>query len=56
MEDILSQLKREMLASYNRKLVQPPEGTFFQEVVFYFSLSIRHFELQLWMVYVTQYE
>jgi ubiquitin-conjugating enzyme E2 variant len=29
MEDILTHLKREMLASHNRKLVQPPEGTFF---------------------------
>ena len=27
MEDILTQLKKEMAASHNRKLVQPPEGT-----------------------------
>ncbi|CAL9130170.1 unnamed protein product [Musa textilis] len=30
MEDILSQLKKEMAAPHNRKLVQPPEGTFFE--------------------------
>ncbi|KAJ0255246.1 hypothetical protein HA466_0100310 [Hirschfeldia incana] len=29
MEDILTQLKKEMTASHNRKLVQPPEGTCF---------------------------
>ncbi|CAN6231344.1 unnamed protein product, partial [Urochloa humidicola] len=29
MENILTQLKKEMAASHNRKLVQPPEGTFF---------------------------
>ncbi|KVI08329.1 Ubiquitin-conjugating enzyme, E2 [Cynara cardunculus var. scolymus] len=29
MEDILIQLKKEMAAPHNRKLVQPPEGTFF---------------------------
>ncbi|XP_020581343.1 ubiquitin-conjugating enzyme E2 variant 1C-like [Phalaenopsis equestris] len=29
MEHILTQLKKEMGASYNRKLVQPPEATFF---------------------------
>ncbi|KAL5976472.1 hypothetical protein ACLOJK_020805 [Asimina triloba] len=29
MEDILMQLKKEMVAPYNRKLVQPPEGTYF---------------------------
>ncbi|CAN6997386.1 ubiquitin-conjugating enzyme E2 variant 1D [Brassica rapa] len=29
MEDILVQLKKEMTASHNRKLVQPPEGTSF---------------------------
>ncbi|KAI7739334.1 hypothetical protein M8C21_002690 [Ambrosia artemisiifolia] len=29
MEDILIQLKKEMAAPQNRKLVQPPEGTFF---------------------------
>ena len=29
MEDILTQLRKEMAASHNRKLVQPPEGTFF---------------------------
>ncbi|XP_062223497.1 ubiquitin-conjugating enzyme E2 variant 1C [Phragmites australis] len=29
MENILIQLKKEMAASHNRKLVQPPEGTFF---------------------------
>ncbi|KAL4187092.1 hypothetical protein AMTRI_Chr09g17130 [Amborella trichopoda] len=29
MEDILTNLKREMAAPHNRKLVQPPEGTFF---------------------------
>ncbi|XP_020260534.1 ubiquitin-conjugating enzyme E2 variant 1D [Asparagus officinalis] len=29
MEDILTQLKKEMAAPHNRKLVQPPEGTFF---------------------------
>nr|GMD14434.1 ubiquitin-conjugating enzyme E2 variant 1C-like [Ipomoea batatas]GMD16115.1 ubiquitin-conjugating enzyme E2 variant 1C-like [Ipomoea batatas]GMD17830.1 ubiquitin-conjugating enzyme E2 variant 1C-like [Ipomoea batatas]GMD19215.1 ubiquitin-conjugating enzyme E2 variant 1C-like [Ipomoea batatas] len=29
MEDILSQLRKEMAAPHNRKLVQPPEGTFF---------------------------
>jgi hypothetical protein len=29
MEDILTQLKKEMAASHNRKLVQPPEGTHF---------------------------
>jgi ubiquitin-conjugating enzyme E2 variant len=26
MEDILTQLKKEMMASQNRKLAQPPEG------------------------------
>lgn len=30
MEDILTQLKKEMAAPHNRKLVQPPEGTYFQ--------------------------
>ncbi|KAK6139870.1 hypothetical protein DH2020_026384 [Rehmannia glutinosa] len=29
MEDILTQLKKEMAAPQNRKLVQPPEGTYF---------------------------
>ncbi|CAI9097641.1 OLC1v1034114C2 [Oldenlandia corymbosa var. corymbosa] len=29
MEDILVQLKKEMAAPHNRKLVQPPEGTYF---------------------------
>ncbi|RZS28711.1 hypothetical protein BHM03_00062353 [Ensete ventricosum] len=29
MEYILTQLKKEMTASHNRKLVQPPEGTYF---------------------------
>ncbi|KAF0932431.1 hypothetical protein E2562_010344 [Oryza meyeriana var. granulata] len=29
MENILVQLKKEMAAPHNRKLVQPPEGTFF---------------------------
>lgn len=29
MEDILTQLKKEMAAPLNRKLVQPPEGTYF---------------------------
>ncbi|KAL0927564.1 hypothetical protein M5K25_001747 [Dendrobium thyrsiflorum] len=29
MEHILTQLKKEMAAPQNRKLVQPPEGTFF---------------------------
>lgn len=29
MEDILTQLRKEMAAPHNRKLVQPPEGTFF---------------------------
>lgn len=29
MEDILTQLKKEMAAAHSRKLVQPPEGTFF---------------------------
>ncbi|XP_064940465.1 ubiquitin-conjugating enzyme E2 variant 1C isoform X2 [Musa acuminata AAA Group] len=30
MEDILTQLKKEMAAPHSRKLVQPPEGTFFE--------------------------
>ncbi|CAL9043228.1 unnamed protein product [Musa banksii] len=30
MEDILTQLKKEMTAPHSRKLVQPPEGTFFE--------------------------
>lgn len=29
MEDILVQLKKEMASPHNRKLVQPPEGTYF---------------------------
>lgn len=29
MEDILTQLRREMVSTHNRRLVQPPEGTFF---------------------------
>ncbi|CAN1144042.1 Ubiquitin-conjugating enzyme E2 variant 1D [Linum perenne] len=29
MEDILTQLKKEMATAQNRKLVQPPEGTYF---------------------------
>ncbi|XP_031504377.1 ubiquitin-conjugating enzyme E2 variant 1C-like isoform X2 [Nymphaea colorata] len=29
MEDILTQLKKEMASPHNRKSVQPPEGTFF---------------------------
>lgn len=29
MENILIQLKKEMATSHNRKLVQPPEGTFY---------------------------
>jgi len=29
MEDILTQLKKEMAAPHNRKLVKPPEGTYF---------------------------
>ncbi|KAL5721138.1 Ubiquitin-conjugating enzyme E2 variant 1C [Ranunculus cassubicifolius] len=29
MEDILMQLKKEMAAAHNRKLVQPPENTYF---------------------------
>ncbi|KAM1040717.1 hypothetical protein TB2_029530 [Malus domestica] len=29
MENILIQLKKEMAASYNRKLAQPPEGTYY---------------------------
>jgi ubiquitin-conjugating enzyme E2 variant len=29
MENILTQLKKEMAVSHNRKLVQPPEGTLF---------------------------
>ncbi|KAK8498145.1 hypothetical protein V6N13_025008 [Hibiscus sabdariffa] len=29
MEGILTQLKKEMAAPHNRKLVQPPEGTYF---------------------------
>ncbi|KAK3006626.1 LOW QUALITY PROTEIN: hypothetical protein RJ639_015848 [Escallonia herrerae] len=29
MEDVLTQLRKEMAASQNRKLVQPPEGTHF---------------------------
>ncbi|KAF6165808.1 hypothetical protein GIB67_012705 [Kingdonia uniflora] len=29
MEDILTQLKKEMAAAHNRKLVQPPEGSYF---------------------------
>jgi ubiquitin-protein ligase len=29
MEDILTQLKKEMASPHNRKLVQPPEGTYF---------------------------
>ncbi|KAG8044014.1 hypothetical protein GUJ93_ZPchr0458g22527 [Zizania palustris] len=29
MDNILTQLKKEMAAPHNRKLVQPPEGTFF---------------------------
>lgn len=29
MEDTLTQLKKEMAAPHNRKLVQPPEGTYF---------------------------
>eukprot|EP01018_Ginkgo_biloba_P037015 Gb_20517 [translate_table: standard] len=29
MEDILTHLKKEMASPHNRKLVQPPEGTFF---------------------------
>ncbi|PUZ70181.1 hypothetical protein GQ55_2G206000 [Panicum hallii var. hallii] len=29
MEYILTQLKKEMASPHNRKLVQPPEGTFF---------------------------
>ncbi|KAM7259532.1 hypothetical protein ACFE04_015273 [Oxalis oulophora] len=29
MEDILTQLKKEMATPHNRKLVQPPEGTYF---------------------------
>ncbi|KAK8934243.1 Ubiquitin-conjugating enzyme E2 variant 1C [Platanthera zijinensis] len=29
MEHVLTQLKKEMAAPHNRKLVQPPEGTFF---------------------------
>ncbi|KAG9455019.1 hypothetical protein H6P81_007923 [Aristolochia fimbriata] len=31
MEDILTQLKKEMAAPHNRKLVQPPEGMLFDE-------------------------
>lgn len=30
MEDILTQLKKEMTSSQNRKLVQPPEGALFK--------------------------
>ncbi|CAN6269830.1 unnamed protein product, partial [Urochloa humidicola] len=30
MEHILTQLKKEMAAPHNRKLAQPPEGTFFE--------------------------
>ena len=29
MEDILTQLKKEMMAPQNRKLSQPPEGVYF---------------------------
>ncbi|XP_072992962.1 ubiquitin-conjugating enzyme E2 variant 1C [Typha latifolia] len=29
MEDILTQLRKEMAAQHNRKLVQPPDGSFF---------------------------
>jgi ubiquitin-conjugating enzyme E2 variant len=29
METVLTQLKKDMAAAQNRKLVQPPEGTFF---------------------------
>uniref|UniRef100_A0A453KKC0 Uncharacterized protein n=1 Tax=Aegilops tauschii subsp. strangulata TaxID=200361 RepID=A0A453KKC0_AEGTS len=29
MEHVLTQLKKDMAATQNRKLVQPPEGTFF---------------------------
>lgn len=29
MEDILTQLRKEMASGQNRKLAQPPEGTFF---------------------------
>lgn len=28
MEDILTQLKKEMMSSHNRKLAQPPEGAY----------------------------
>jgi len=31
MEHILTQPKKEMAAPHNRKLVQPPEGTFFAQ-------------------------
>lgn len=29
LKEVLTQLKKEMAAPHNRKLVQPPEGTFF---------------------------
>lgn len=41
MEDILTQLKKEMMSPQNRKLAQPPEGLF-QFVVFHsiYTLSV----------------
>ncbi|CAH8382998.1 unnamed protein product [Eruca vesicaria subsp. sativa] len=35
MEDILIKLKKEMMTSHNRKLAQPPEGTFCNSVFVY---------------------
>ncbi|GAY32979.1 hypothetical protein CUMW_005070 [Citrus unshiu] len=37
MEDILTQLKKEMAAPHNRKLVQPPEGPYYIDVYAYLS-------------------
>ena len=41
MEYILTQLKKEMASPHNRKLVQPPEGTFFWN-----SYLLPHLQIQ----------
>lgn len=38
MEDILTQLKKDMMSPQNRKLAQPPEGSF--QIIFFSSFQI----------------
>ena len=51
MEDILLQLKKEMLSPQNRKLAQPPEGV----LIIFFSVIVNVFPFVIYVIVISTF-